>query len=395
MTAKPLPGRGAMPVKTRLALIFLGLALVFGAGVLGVTYLIVAHVLPHRAPPALERFMHPGPAQGPAPSAANLRHLIGPALQQSQGLMLEHLLIGSAIALLLLGIVVALVSSRIANRALAPLRTITDTARTLSYQNLGARIALDGPEDELKELADTFDGMLARLEQSFRDQRQFVANASHELRTPLAISRSLLEVAQQDPQQTVELWQETAHRLLEQNLRMERLIASLLVLARGEQGAVARTATDIEELLEDAMSRLPETGLRLRTRLRPAKLAADRTLLMQLCQNLLENASRYNQGGGFISIVTGSAKDSVFLRVSNSGPRIAEESLPSLLLPFHRLAEPRTDSLHGSGLGLAICDAVVKAHGGQIALHARRAGGLSVTVRLPRGEQPTSEGGAA
>ncbi len=384
MAARRVLRRGTMTVRTRLALVFLGLVLLFGAGTLGVTYLLVAHVLPHRPPPDLQRIMHPTQPHGPPASAEHLRQMIGPAFQQSQGLMLEHLLIGSAIALLLLGAIVAVLSWRIADRALGPLRTITEAARRLSYDRLGERIALAGPRDELRELADTFDGMLGRLEQAFLAQRQFVANASHELRTPLAISRSLLEVALADRDQSVALWQATASSLLEQSGRMEHLISSLLVLARGEQAKAAAVPTDLEELVEDAVSRLPESGLGLRIRLRPASLMGDPTLLAQLCRNLLENAGRYNRPGGFISVLTGSSPGEVWLRVSNSGPPLPEEALEDLLLPFHRLGPQRTDSAHSAGLGLAICDAVARAHGGTIRLRARRAGGLTVTVRLPR-----------
>ncbi len=377
--------RGAMTVRTRLALVFLGLVLLFGAGTLGATYLLVAHVLPHRPPPDLARIMQPAPPRGLSPSEEHLRRMIGPAFQQSQGLMLEHLLIGSAIALLLLGVVVALLSWRIADRALRPLRTITEAARRLSHERLGERIALAGPKDELRELADTFDGMLSRLEKAFSAQRQFVANASHELRTPLAVSRSLIEVALSDPDQSVALWRATASRLLEQSGRMEHLISSLLVLARGEQAKAAQVPTDLEELVEDALGRLPESGLRLRVRLRPASLAGDPTLLAQLCRNLLENAARYNRPGGFVSVLAGSSPSEVWLRVSNSGPEVPEGAVEDLLLPFHRLGPQRTDSPHGAGLGLAICDAVARAHGGTIRLKARRTGGLSATVHLPRG----------
>jgi signal transduction histidine kinase len=244
-------------IRNRLALTFLALALVFGAGTLTVSYLLVAHILPQKPPPDLQRIMQPPSPGGFQPSWDHFRHLIGPAFHQQQGQMLGLMLIGSLIALVLLGVVAALLSWRIADRILGPLRTITEAARRLSHESLGERIAPRGPGDELKELADTFDGMLARLEQAFRDQRQFVANASHELRTPLAVSRSLLEVALQDPAPSLAGWQLTAQKLLDNNARMEHLIGSLLILARGEQGKAARQGTDLEEIVEDAIAICP------------------------------------------------------------------------------------------------------------------------------------------
>lgn len=384
MAARGRRPRRPAAIRTRFAIAFSALVVLFGAGALALNYFLVAHVLPHRPPQNLRRIMEPAAPGGPPPSVARLRALIGPAFQQQQGLMLEHILIGSAIALLLLGIATLLLSRRIAERALAPLRTITETARRLSHENLGQRIALAGPDDELKELADTFDGMLARLEQAFQDQRQFVANASHELRTPLAVSRSLLEVAQADPEPSLQGWQATAGKLLEQSARMEHLISSLLLLARGAQGMTAAAPGDLEELVEEALGRLPPSGPRLRHRLRPAPVQGDPTLLSELCGNLLENAARYNRKGGFLSVATGTSSKTAWLRVSNSGPRVPPEEVSQLLLPFRRLAAQRTQSQEGVGLGLAICDAVAKAHLGSLTLRARPAGGLTVTVCLPR-----------
>ena len=371
-------------VRTRLALIFSALVFLFGAGTLLVTYVLVAHVLPHRPPPAVDQFLHAPHTGSTPPSADQLRAMIGPAFQQQQGLMLEHLLIGSAIALVLLAIVVAILSWRIADRALAPLRTITETARRLSQDNLGDRIGLSGPPGELKELADTFDGMLARLDKAFQDQRQFVANASHELRTPLAISRSLVEVALADPAPTLASWRSTAESLLANGARMEGLITSLLVLARGEQGSGSLADTELDALAEDAFEGLSSPVRRLRHKLRAAPVRGDPMLLLQTTRNLLENAVRYNRTNGWISIATGTRADESWIRVSNSGPHIPAERVQELLLPFHRLAAQRTDSQHGAGLGLAIVDAVTRVHGGHLSIRARSAGGLTVTIFLPR-----------
>ena len=384
MGHRPPRPRRALTLRARLALTFSALVVLFGAGTLGVTYLLVAQILPKGNPPAVRRLLNaPGPY---GPPGGNFRHfhaLIGPALRQQQGQMLEHLLLGSALALLVLVLVVAVTSWGVADRALGPLRTITDTARRLSMESLGDRIALKGPQDELKELADTFDGMLARLERAFQDQRQFVANASHELRTPLAVSRSLLEVARADPSPTLAGWQETAESLLQANARMERLISSLLLLARGESGQASEPA-NFDDLAVDAVVRLPPGAPRLRHRLRPAPVQGDPMLLQQMIGNLLENAARYNVPGGFVSLATGTRGGEAFARVSNSGPPLRQEDLPDLLLPFHRLGAQRTDPAHSSGLGLAIVAAIARAHGGRVELAARRAGGLSATVLLPR-----------
>ena len=275
----------------------------------------------------------------------------------------------------------------VAGRALRPIKQITATARSISDRTLDARIALDGPRDELRELADTFDSMLARLEGAFESQRRFVANASHELRTPLAIVRTELDVTLEDPAAPADELREMALVIRDANDRMERLIASLLALASSEGGVVHPRALDLAESVRSVVGAerafAPGGPLVLETELLPAPLQGDPVLLERLVANLVENAVRYNAVIGWVSVVTGVREGQVQLRVANAGTRIDPAELDGLLEPFHRLETSRARATGGYGLGLAVVRAVAEAHGGRVALAARVEGGLEVTVSLP------------
>jgi signal transduction histidine kinase len=285
----------------------------------------------------------------------------------------------------------------LAGRALAPLRAITATARRVSAQNLGERIDLQGPADELKELADTFDRMLARLDQTFAAQRQFVANASHELRTPLAIMRTEIDVALADPAAGAEELRQTAEAVRDAIDRSEGLIAALLTLARSGVITASERAVALEQLCADCVTdlghRARERRIAVETDLRRATVQGDPDLLERLVGNLLENAVKHNRPGGRLLIATRTeihdGASFAVLRVENGGAVITPEQAAGLTEPFRRL----TRAGPGFGLGLSIVRSVAEAHGGRVELRARPQGGLEVLVTLSAlEEEPLDRG---
>jgi signal transduction histidine kinase len=300
---------------------------------------------------------------------------------------LRHVLLAFGGALLLVTLASVIAGWIVAGRALRPISAITATARSISDRTLDARIALHGPRDELRELADTFDSMLARLEAAFESQRRFVANASHELRTPLAIVRTEVDVTLDDDEATVEEMRAMARVVRDANERMERLISSLLALASSEAGIVHPRPADLAELVAPALEREPAFGpdgaIRLEASLEPAPVVGDPVLLERLAANLVENAVRYNAAVGWVQVQSGIERGEATLRVTNPGARIEPAGVEELLEPFRRLESSRARATGGYGLGLAVVRAVAQAHGGRIAVLARREGGLEVTVSLP------------
>ena len=299
---------------------------------------------------------------------------------------LNNVLLAFGGALLLVTLASVAAGWMVAGRALRPISRITATARSISDRTLDARIALHGPRDELRELADTFDSMLARLENAFESQRRFVANASHELRTPLAIVRTELDVTLDDPAATEDELRSMARVIRDANGRMERLIASLLALASSEGGIAQSRRADLAEAVAPALEReraFEDGTLQLDATLSPAPVLGDPVLLERLAENLVENAVRYNAAVGWVRVRTGIERGEATLHVANPGARIDPASVEGLLEPFRRLESSRSRSTGGYGLGLAVVRAVAQAHGGRIAVLARREGGLEVTVSLP------------
>jgi signal transduction histidine kinase len=271
----------------------------------------------------------------------------------------------------------------LAGRALRPLREITATARRVSGENLGERIGLKGPADELKELADTFDGMLGRLDGAFASQRHFVANASHELRTPLAIMRTEVDVALADPAASREELRAMGEAVRETVDRCEHLIESLLMLARSEGKAGREEPTDLAAIAADCVTdvraRADNSGVELRTDLGPAWVVGVPGLLERMVANLVDNGIQHNQHGGFLDVRTAREDGGVTLTVANGGERIDPAEALTLTDPFRRLDR----GSGGFGLGLSIVRSVVDVHGGALELQTPQSGGLQVRVSLP------------
>ncbi|SNS16011.1 Signal transduction histidine kinase [Streptosporangium subroseum] len=297
------------------------------------------------------------------------------------------LLTRSLLALLGVGILAIIIGYIVADRALKPIQQMTATARKLSGSTLAhERIDLKGPDDELKELADTFDAMLTRLNVAFDTQRRFVANASHELRTPLTINRTVLEIALGDPEASGDL-KALGRTLLEVNARNERLIEGLLLLARSERELSVRKPVDMKDVAETAIdqlsSRAEEAGVMVTTELQSAETIGDPVLLERCVANLVENGIKHNlPESGRLWVRAGMVEGALVVQVANTGLHVPAYEVNSLFEPFRRLNADRVDSAKGAGLGLSIVRAVVRAHGGNVTAIPRDGGGLVITVRL-------------
>jgi signal transduction histidine kinase len=307
---------------------------------------------------------------------------------QAQRAALDSLLRKSITVLVSLAVAAFALGYAVAGRVLRPLGRITRTAREVAGSDLHRRIELDGPDDELKELADTFDEMLDRLNRSFDSQRKFVANASHELRTPLAINRTLLEVQLADPAASQDL-QQLGRTLLATNERSEQLVEGLLLLARSENELTDRRPVELSEVasqaLEQTRGEAAGRQVELRAALRETTVAGNGVLLERIALNLVQNAVRYNVPDGWVEVITGPAPGGAGeLVVSNTGPVIPGYELEHIFEPFRRVkSAERTRSDRGVGLGLSIVRSVVRAHGGAIEAAPRAGGGLVMRVRIP------------
>ncbi|MEV3991371.1 ATP-binding protein [Streptomyces sp. NPDC049837] len=299
---------------------------------------------------------------------------------------LDDLLRRSLFALLGLSVIAFAFGYAMAGRVLSPLGRITRTARNVAGTDLSRRIELDGPDDELKELADTFDDMLDRLERAFTAQQRFVANASHELRTPLAINRTLLEVHLSDPGAPVEL-QQLGKTLLATNERSEQLVEGLLLLARSDNEIVERKPVDLAEVasraIDQTRAEAEAKGLEIRGERAPAVVQGNGVLLERIALNLVQNAVRYNVDDGWVQVTTETQAGQAVLVVSNTGPVVPAYEIDNLFEPFRRLRQERTGSDKGVGLGLSIARSVARAHGGRIIAEPREGGGLVMRVTLP------------
>jgi signal transduction histidine kinase len=411
-------------IRLRLTLVYGTLFVVAGAVLLTITYLLVDHDLSQRVRVQVRRVDHlpvstaggatqsvtsvtpPAAGGGAAPSGgqgtgglpddAELRQQADTIADRLHEETLSALMRRSLTALGLMAVAAIGLGWLVAGRVLRPLAAITATAKRCSTDTLRQRIRLNGPKDELKDLADTFDDMLDRLDRSFASQRRFAANASHELRTPLAIMRAALDVGLRDPKATTGDLRAMGATTLEAVDRSERLVDSLLLLARSEQPAHHPQRLDLAAAAQDAIdaSRAERAtlGLRLTDALEPAVVSGERVLLERAVANLVENAVQHNQPSGRIEVASGTDDhNGAWLRVANSGPRIPPEQVQRLFEPFRRLdgtgasSQPgaRASGQGGAGLGLSIVRAVARAHGGTTSAEALPDGGLAVTLTLP------------
>ena len=311
----------------------------------------------------------------------------------------HQLLVDSGIALGIVAALALLAGWLVAGRILRPIRTITRTARRISSASLHERLALDGPRDELKELGDTLDDLLDRLEASFEAQRQFVANASHELRTPLARQRALIQVALADPKASLSSLRAAHERVLASEQNLEQMIEGLLTLTRGQAGPEQREQLDLAALASRVLLTLePDLAgadLEVRSALATAPTVGDPRLLERLIANLIDNAIRHNIPQGEIDVATGTRDGEAVLSIANTGPVVAADDVKRLFQPFQRLAH-RTQHRNGHGLGLSIVTAIAATHGAVLTTSARPHGGLSIEVAFPtagglgngRGDRP-------
>jgi len=367
-----------LTVRGRLTLVYGGLFVVAGLVLLGATYVLVSHELP-AGEAAVDRIEGSAAPQG---GQVFVKQLVAGTRADA----LHTLLTQGAIALVIVSAAAIALGWLIAGRMLQPLHRITETARRIADapaadRGLHERIALDGPHDEIKELADTFDLMLVRLDNSFDGQRRFIASASHELRTPLTLNRTLLEVALEPAAASPEVRQ-LGTTLLAINDRHGRLIDGLLLLAQSEREITERAYVDLADIVEHVAV---SDSVKIVTAPAEAATWGNPVLLERLVQNLVENGVRHNlPQDGWVHVATSSRPDGwVVLEVMNSGPVIPRYEVPGLFEPFRRYGTERLVS-PGAGLGLSIVRAVARAHGGDVRADARDDGGLTVTVTLPR-----------
>jgi signal transduction histidine kinase len=302
---------------------------------------------------------------------------------------MQQLAWNAGIALVALTALSGAAGAMVSGRLLARVRNVTEAARTASDTNLKVRLNLPGPRDEIKDLGDTFDAMLGRLDGVFEAQRRFVANASHELRTPLAITRTAAEVTLAKPHATVTQLRSMGGEVCVEMARAERLVDSLLVLSRSEQWIGAGEVDDLADLAADALDvvrrEVTERDLQVRADLEPAPAAGELALLSRAVANLMENAVRHNRSGGEVTVETGADGGRSWVRVGNTGADLTTMDVSRLFEPFNRGARTRLDG-GGVGLGLSIVTAVVRIHGGTVSARPRpvaEGGGLVVTLQLP------------
>jgi signal transduction histidine kinase len=318
-------------------------------------------------------------------------HLQQQAAQRQRDLTVSHLLQYSLITLAVVIALAAVLGWIFSGRALRPVQQITAAARAASEHNLSARVAPSGPRDELRELAETFDAMLGRLQAAFEGQQRFIANASHELRTPLAVMRTTADVVLDDPGATPADLRGMAADIRTLTGHAEHLIGALLMLARNERGLSVRELTDLAAVAEDVLDTAALDDRRVHATLDPAVIIGDPVLAERLIANLVDNAVRYNTAAGDIWITTRTVAGSSQLTVANTGPVISPADAVRVFQPFERL-NGRTPG-DGFGLGLAIVASITAIHGGTTTARPRDGGGLSVTVTIPSAGVPAQDTG--
>jgi signal transduction histidine kinase len=385
-------------IRLRLTLLYGTLFLCCGIGLLAITYLLADHAITgnftytYRGPNGIGTIScrpAPRPGSGPAGRSALVRCQV--LAVQAHATLMHHLLVYSGIALAIMALAAAALGWLLAGRVLRPLRSITTATQAITAHNLHERLALPGPDDELKALADTVDDLLGRLEGAFEAQKLFIANASHELRTPLTMMRTALDVAAGKPGPPALQTARLAARIRAGLDKADRLVDSFLVLARAQRGPVPRCATvSLGQAAETALTEHGQAiaGMRLSVEhaLSSAPVRGTALLLARMTDNLIDNAIRHNQPGGWIRVATSSDGAQARLVVENGGPVLDEGDVRELAQPFRRLGGDRTSTGNGTGLGLSIVAAIAAAHNGTLQLHARADGGLRAAVALPAAE---------
>jgi signal transduction histidine kinase len=393
-------------VRLRLTVLYSCLFVVSGAVLLAVTYGLVrqatddgvsvlngpngskAAVAPPAGsprPPPTGNLAISGGSQNLTPKQlqAQARRFAALAAQQHNN-ELHQLLTKSGIALAIMTAISVALGWFIAGRVLRPLRTITTGAHNISATNLHERLALQGPDDELKELGDTFDDLLGRLESSFDAQRTFVANASHELRTPLARQRTLAQVALADPGATVESLRAAHERVLATGQQQERLIEALLTLTRSQAGLAWRELLYLGHITHDVVqarqAEVERRELDLETTLAAAPTTGDPRLVERLIVNLVDNALRHNTPHGSVNVSTRTEDGHAILSINNDGPKVPPAEIDRLFLPLQRLHTDRLTNPDGLGLGLSIVQAIATAHDATLTATPRPDGGLAIEV---------------
>ncbi|GAB3989612.1 ATP-binding protein [Actinoallomurus acanthiterrae] len=389
-------------VRLRLTLLYGVLFAVSGAVLLTITYLLVRHAT------GPKRYIYrTGLTTAPAPSTDIFQNQpIPPEMHEFKARMdaeaarqhaaqMHALLVQSGIALAIMVVVSIVLGWLVAGRVLRPLRTMTTTIQQISARNVHERLAVAGPRDELKDLADTVDGLLGRLETALGAHKRFVANAAHELRTPLTLEHALLEETLTDREATLASFRATSERVLVISEQQERLLEALLTLATGERGLDRREPFDLAELVDQALLAprpgIERLGLRIDVRTSPAPIAGDPALAERLVANLIDNAVRYNIPDGRVEIRTAIEWGRAVLSVRNTGPGVPPDQVDDLFEPFQRLEGRTARGDGGHGLGLSIVRAIAAAHDATITAHARPEGGLDIAIRFPSdGPAPAS-----
>lgn len=360
-------------IQVRLTVLYTALFLATSAILLTAVNLLLSSMLQHEIAGIGSRVFSGRPPNS-APGSGN-RHETD--VSRLPDTVLHYQWTVAAITISVLTVVSVAVGWLVAGRLLRPLRRITITARRLSLSNLDERIALTGPHDELKDLADTFDAMLERLERSVDSQRRFIANAAHELRTPLTTQRAAIQIGLDDPLPNHLI--QVRETLLAANQRTERLIDSLLLLAHAENGVDNTQPVALDLLTRQAVDETVSDGVTVTLHTRPAIVPGDPVLLHRLLANVLHNAVKYNHRGGAVHVdVTATGT----LTVRNTGPEVPPQRVPDLFQPFRRL-HTRTGTADGAGLGLSIVASIAQAHHATLEARPNPDGGLELTVRFP------------
>jgi signal transduction histidine kinase len=378
------PHLPARTVRFRLTALYCGLFFPSGVLLVVVTYVVTASA----AKPALQ--LHRTIHRRGKPAVTLPSIVVKPDAPEqllrlgSLTLDAHEFIIGACIVLAATIGVSVLLGWLLAGRVLRPLRTITDTTRNISENDLHQRLTLPGPRDELTELGDTIDGLLERLERAFDSQRRFVANASHELRTPLTVDRAMLQVALADPNITLESLRAACAEVIEAGRDQEQLIDALLTLARSQRGLDHAEPVDLaavtSEVLDSHRPSATARGLHIDASLADATVLGDTHLIYLLASNLVDNAIRHNTTDGRVTVTLAAGAAKATLTVTNTGPPVAPEQIGRLLQPFQRGTPGRTASQSGLGLGLSIVADIAEAHGASLDVRTRPDGGLTVAV---------------